>query len=358
MSDTQEDSEQNRQGWWRKFTKFCRESGFKPLVFLGAFIENFGVEATITLIFGALTGALIVYMSPCYNRLPFIPLRVVASSLPQDFNFLYSSFVTNGGVLVLSNPPVYKYVNKADQDFLESRLGQLTDVPRTNLQKYDIVSLGFTKTIEDAAFTHIIGSGEQYIGLGEAMGLKDLAIFFYNHNIKPITISQSRFNFPNENAILLGGWISNYQATKVITKNPAYFRCWSIPCRTHDGAVYINGKKKYQQVLRLNGASLELQEDYAVITKLMNPLNKSKTVIICAGINSQGTEAACRIISEEESLKKLKESIIGQYGRMPEWFQIVIKVSVVDGQPQDDWEVVDIEVIKKTPIVNTVGYKN
>lgn len=266
----------------------------------------------------------------------------------RTFKFLYEDFFKEGGTIILSNPPVYKYLNKGDREALESHLkSPLSEAKQEVFRKFGILAIGYKKAVGNAKFDYVIESKDQYTGIGEAKGLQQLTKFFFDHRIHLIRISQSRFGYPEENAIILGEWISNAISTESITKDKKYFQNWKIPYRTHDGAIYLHGKKEFPQFLNIKENCLDVEDDYAIITKAVNPFNSSKSIIICAGINSQGTEAACMVISKANSIRELMREIKKDLGSIPKWFQTVIKVKVIDGRPTEDWSFVDAKVIEK-----------
>lgn len=262
--------------------------------------------------------------------------------MPAEYGFLYSEFVKDGGTIILSNPPVYKYLNKAEQNALLAYFQKqsISEIPQQSLMVLNLLDIGYEKKVGDATFRHIIESRDEYTGIGEALGLVRIKEFFIKHRISPIKITQSNFGYPEENVILLGGWISQRYSQMFIDEIAKYLRYWNIPYRTYDGAIYIDGMKAYEPTRNSQITSFEIQEDYAIIAKIPNPLNLSKAVIICAGINSQGTEAASRAISEDKEIDRLKTEIEKQLGSIPEWFQVIIKVPVVDGRPLRDWKFV------------------
>ena len=70
-----------------------------------------------------------------------------------------------------------------------------------------------------------------------------------------------------------------------------------------------------------------------IITKVKHPQDNT-TLLIVAGINSQGTELAGNFVSRPKDMLTLFNSVRGRYSEIPRWFQIVLKIPVkVNGCP-------------------------
>ncbi len=270
-----------------------------------------------------------------------------------DNGFLYSEFFKSGGTIILSNPPVYKYLNKEEQNALVTHFHKqsISDIPQQSLMDLHLLDIGHEINVGDTTFRHVIESLDEYTGIGEALGLLSIKEFFIKHRINSIKVAQSNSGYPDENLILLGGWISHCYSQKFIDKIAAYMLCWNIPYRSYDGAIYKNGVKKYEPKWGAGRTPFDIKEDYAIITRTPSPFDLSKVVIICAGVNSQGTEAASRIISEDTQIERLKTKIKEQLGTIPTWFQVIIQVPVVDGRPSRDWKFITCTTVSRLPLL-------
>ena len=86
-----------------------------------------------------------------------------------------------------------------------------------------------------------------------------------------------------------------------------------------------------------------LNKDFALLTKVKNVWD-GKTIIIVAGVNSQGTQATADLISSTERrngeyrIERMRKYLGEEFdGEIPEWFQVVIEVPVKkSGMPGED----------------------
>lgn len=263
-------------------------------------------------------------------------------NMPSVVGFLYSSIKDSGCSIMLSNPPVYKFLNKGDKKEFERISGKQLD--KLSFKDYNIVNIGYEKVINKIdTFRYLMLSPNQYTGLGEAIGLQLISCFFKSNNIR-FNVTQSINDYPRINTILLGGWISHKKSEQTVSKIERLHREWNIRYCTFDGSIVLD-KKDTVYTQSFNGN--ELVRDYAIITKAPHPYDYSKIIIICSGINSQGTQMAAKIISNIDDLRKLKNLIENQIGTIPNWFQVIIEVTIKDEQPIDNWVLKTVEPITK-----------
>jgi hypothetical protein len=232
-------------------------------------------------------------------------------------------------LLLLSNPAVFRFVNKADpnvalENALELTPQQVrvtTGAPGFSAQQLPI----------DSQRPKLVLSPGMYTGMGEAIGLSRLATMFKEAN-KDILLRQSRLANPAEikyrNVILLGSIYVNEWSRKLpSTENFSYTTSATIANREPQNGEETEYKPGFDE------GTGELRTDYALITVKPN-VSGDHAVMTLAGIYSEGTEGAAEFITTRTHLAILSQALRRVGGdRPPKYYQALLRVGVVNGTP-------------------------
>ena len=226
-------------------------------------------------------------------------------------------------LLVLSNPPVYRFTNSKDPDALLRDSITLTPNQIKRIEEL----LGDKFMIRNSP-GQIILSKEQFTGMGEAIGLYCLTDLFRSVG-RGVLLKQSRTvsaeDLKNHNVILLGSvWVNEWSGKLPINEDFSY-----TPNATIENHNQQPGEEQ-EYSPRFDSAG-ELIEDYALITVKPNISGKN-TVMILAGIHSPGTQAAAEYAAIPEYLKNLNQRLL-QFSGPPKYYQALLKVAVDNGIP-------------------------
>ena len=286
----------------------------------------------------------------------------------SDMKFVYGNFFNRAGCVIVSNPPVYKYLTNEEQTI--EQYVNLDARTNENLSDLDVVRLVPRRREGEYLFNYLVKSKVQYTGTGEAFALKNIESLFRKVNPWPWTSNKLRVEHSlhfckannEEDIIILGGWISNafgsdrYCDPKVIA---AYKR--ALPFSVHDGSIYEKDHLAYSptytyvsSIDRSRGDALSLEKEYAIITKIRN-IHNGQSILILAGVNSQGTQVAGMITTSRPDALNLRAALsrITRKGEgVPKWFQAVIEIAVdpKNGLPSTKWKVVDAREILESAL--------
>ena len=226
-------------------------------------------------------------------------------------------------LLVLSNPPVYRFTNSKDPDALLRDSITLTPNQIKRIEEL----LGDKFMIRNSP-GQIILSKEQFTGMGEAIGLYCLTDLFRSVG-HGVLLKQSRTvsaeDLKNHNVILLGSvWVNEWSGKLPIKEDFSYTRNATI--ENHNPQV--GEEQEYSPRFDSTGG---LIEDYALITVKPNISGKN-TVMILAGIHSEGTQAAAEYAAIPEYLNNLNQHLL-QFSDPPKYYQALLRVAVDNGIP-------------------------
>lgn len=252
---------------------------------------------------------------------------------PQEMSEIYKSvwepFLTDSSptLLVLSNPPVYRFWNPVDPDYLSKRAINLTPAEARSLAE----TLGREQfVVKRNPVRRLVLSYDEYTGIGEAIGLHRMSALL-NRIGNSTIVKQSRTvsaeDLKNHNVILLGSvWVNEWSG--------------KIPIREdfiHGASATIVNENPQPGEQREYGARFDeesgtLIEDYALITVRPNISGRNK-VMVLAGTHSEGTEAAAEFVTKEVYLSNLNDRLRQLNGTAPEYYQVLLKVAVDNGIP-------------------------
>jgi hypothetical protein len=231
-------------------------------------------------------------------------------------------------LLVLSNPAVYRFVNKADPDALTQRAIKLNaEQSRSMLDAPE-----FKGQWAGGTDPRLLPSLGMYTGMGEAIGLSRLTDVFRSAN-REILLKQSRqvsaSDLKYRNVILLGSIYVNEWSRKLPT-NEVFAYTFSATIENRDPQAGEEREYKPQH----NEQTGELQIDYALITVKPN-VSGENAVMTLAGIYSEGTEAAAEFVTTKNHMAVLAQHLrqLGGQGTPPKYYQALLKVEVANGTP-------------------------
>lgn len=251
---------------------------------------------------------------------------------PGEFEAVWGPFLSDPEppLLVLSNPAVYRFVNKSDPEPLKQRA--LSLAPEQTRQLMEAPEFKGQYPQYAGQPPQLIPSLGMYTGMGEAIGLYRLTDLFRSAN-RDILLKQSRFvsasDLKYKNVIMLGSIYVNEWSRKL----PAGERFSYTYSATIENREPRPGE---EQVYRpqFDVQTGELREDYALVTVKPN-VSGEHAVMILAGIYSEGTEAAAEFVTTRNHLGLLAQRLreVGGGEGPPKYYQALLKVGVENGTP-------------------------
>jgi hypothetical protein len=230
-------------------------------------------------------------------------------------------------LLVLSNPPVYRFWNPADHKSLSNISINLTPAETAALEK----TLGRERfVLKHNPLSRLVLSYDEYTGVGEAVGLYRLTTLFKGLG-KGAMLKQSRTvsaeDLKNHNVILLGSvWVNEWSGKNLIKEDFG----------SGASATIINynplpGEER-EYGAKFDEETGRLIEDYGLITIKPN-ISEKNTIMVLAGTHSEGTEAAAEYLTSEDHLGRLNQQLLSLKRPSPRYFQVLLKVKVDNGIP-------------------------
>lgn len=228
-------------------------------------------------------------------------------------------------IQVLSNPPVYVPVNKADPDVLRKNSIELSKEHSKEL--FDLLEKTGRSEPEYLAAPKLYLSPVSHTGIGEAIGAHLITGLFRSRGLG-ITLKQSRNltgeDLKDRNLIMLGGRWSNAWAGKMPVKEEFYF---TSQISIANPKPQPGEEPEYRT--RFDERTGQILEDYALIT--VKPSAQSKNVIMALeGLRGVGTGAAAEMITNDIYLAEINRrlrSLAGSNG-LPHYYQILLKAEV------------------------------
>lgn len=231
-------------------------------------------------------------------------------------------------LLILSNPIVHRAATGADPDLATRGAITLTPEQATTLTS----ASGGRLPLKEAKRLQLIPAFNMYTGIGEAIGVYRLSSLLQVAG-EQTQLKQSRSIGPEDlrdyDIILLGSVYSNQ---------------WSKPLSIKENFVYTTRatienlapaqgeQSEYKAVF--DERSGNLLEDYALIT-VTPGVTGHRTVMVLAGIYSEGTEAAADFVTNASYLNELNQRLLQLKGQSapPKYYQALLKVRVENSFP-------------------------
>jgi hypothetical protein len=230
-------------------------------------------------------------------------------------------------LLVLSNPPVYRFVNQTDPDVLTRHAVTLPPEHTTALAE----ALGDKFIVKNNPAPRVMLCVDEYTGIGEAIGLHHVTSLFGSVG-KGVLLKQSRTvsaeDLKSHNVITLGSvWTNEWSGKLPI--NEDFVHTGSATIINHNPQA--GEEREYRPAFDATG---KLIEDYALITLKPNISDKN-TVMVLAGIHSEGTQAAAEFATTREYINALDQRLqqMGGQAGPPQYYQVLLKVAVDNGIP-------------------------
>jgi hypothetical protein len=228
-------------------------------------------------------------------------------------------------IQVLSNPPVYVPVNKADPDVLQKNSIELSK--ESSRELFELLEKTGRSEPEYLATPKLYLSPVSHTGIGEAIGAHLITGLFRSRGLG-ITLKQSRNltgeDLKDRNLIMLGGRWSNAWAGKMPVKEEFYF----TPKISIANPKPQSGEASEYRT-KFDERTGQILEDYALIT--VKPSAQSKNVIMALeGLHGVGTGAAAEMITSDTYLSEINRrlrSLAGSSG-LPLYYQILLKAEV------------------------------
>jgi hypothetical protein len=248
----------------------------------------------------------------------------------EDFKAVWSPFVDDPEepLLVLSNPTVYRFLNKADPDSLARRAFQMT--PEQTRALLDAPE--FKGQYAGGDSPRLIPSLGMYTGMGEAVGVYRVTDLMRSLN-KTILLRQSRHvsaaDLKYRNVILLGSiYVNEWSRRLPMVEN--FVNTFNATIENRDPLPGEEREYKPQ----FNEKTGEMSVDYALITVKPN-VSGENAVMTLGGIFSEGTEGAAEFVTTRNHLTLLGQRLrqLGGQNAPPKYYQALLKVEVENGTP-------------------------
>lgn len=230
-------------------------------------------------------------------------------------------------LLVLSNPPVYRFINQTDPDILTRRAVALPAENITALAE----ALGDKFIVKNNPTPRVMLCVDEFTGIGEAIGMYHVTSLFGSFG-KSVLLKQSRTvsaeDLKSHNVVTLGSvWTNEWSGKLPI--NEDFVHTGSATIINHNPQP--GEEREYRPTFDAAG---KLIEDYALITLKPNISDKN-TVMVLAGIHSEGTQAAAEFATTREYINALDQRLrqMGGQAGSPQYYQALLKVAVDNGIP-------------------------
>jgi hypothetical protein len=246
-----------------------------------------------------------------------------------EWGIIWKPFLTGDSptLLVLSNPPVYRFINQTDPEVLTRRAVTLPPEHTTALAE----ALGDKFIVKNNPTPRVMLCVDEYTGIGEAIGLHNVTSLFGSVG-KSVLLKQSRTvsaeDLKSHNVVTLGSvWTNEWSGKLPI--NEDFVHTGSATIINHNPQA--GEEREYRPAFDATG---KLIEDYALITLKPNISDKN-TVMVLAGIHSEGTQAAAEFATTREYINTLDQRLrqMGGQAGPPQYYQALLKVAVDNGIP-------------------------
>ena len=233
--------------------------------------------------------------------------------------FLESSSPT---LLVLGNPPVYRFVNAMDPPAAMARSIPLTPEQTNSLAD----ELGKTFITKNNPAPKLLLCPDEYTGIGEAIGLHRLTDVLRTSG-KNVVVKQSRTvsaeDLKDHNVILLGSiWVNEWSGKLPVREDFVYTARATIENNNLQPGEDPEYKPKF------DSSTGKLVEDYALITVKPNISGKN-TVMVLAGIHSEGTQAAAEYFTCKDCIDLLSNRLQqAESSGTAKYYQALLRVAV------------------------------
>jgi hypothetical protein len=231
-------------------------------------------------------------------------------------------------MLILSNPIVHRAATGADPDLATRGAINLTPEQATTFTN----ASGGRVPLKQGNRLQLIPAFNMYTGIGEAIGVYRLSSLLQAAGEQTL-LKQSRSIGPEDlrdyDIILLGSVYSNQWSKPLSIKENFVY----TPRATIGNLAPAQGEQsEYKAVFDERAGTL--LEDYALIT-VTPGVTGQRTVMVLAGIYSEGTEAAADFVTNSSYLNELNQRLRQLRGQSapPKYYQALLKVRVENSFP-------------------------
>jgi hypothetical protein len=231
-------------------------------------------------------------------------------------------------LLILSNPSVYRTATGADPDMSTRRSLALS---QDQAAMFTSASGGRVPSKPDHPL-QLIPAFNMYTGIGEAIGIYRLSSLLQAAGEQTL-LKQSRSIGPEDlrdyDIILLGSVYSN-QWSKPLSMKEIFV--YTTRATIENLAPAQGEQGEYKAAFDERTGSLI--EDYALIT-VTPGVTGQRTVMVLAGIYSEGTEAAADFVTNASYLNELNQRLrqLREQSAPPKYYQALLKVRVENSFP-------------------------
>jgi hypothetical protein len=287
-------------------------------------VDDEGRKWRLAWVIGALAAVIIISLTISLLR----KNRAPGLTAEQDiYSPVWGPFFTSQDptIQVLSNPPVFVPVNKADPDVLRKNSIELSK--QSSKELFDLLEKTGRSEPEYLATPKLYLSPVSHTGIGEAISAHLITGLFRSRGLG-ITLKQSRNltgeDLKDRNLIMLGGRWSNAWAGKMSVKEEFYF---TPQISIANPKPQPGEQSEYRTAF--DQRTGQILEDYALIT--VKPSAQRKNVIMALeGLRGVGTGAAAEMITNNIYLAEINRrlrSLAGPNG-LPHYYQILLKAEV------------------------------
>lgn len=231
-------------------------------------------------------------------------------------------------LLVLSNPPVYRFLNNSD-----AKVAAKNSLPVPAEQGETLArALEDKMVMKQGGTPSLVLSTSSYTGIGEAIGLYHLTGLFRSAD-KEVTLKQSRTvtaeDLKNRNVILLGSaWVNDWVEKLPVKEDFVY----TVNASIENTEPQPGEEREYRP--RYDEQTGAVREDYALITVKPGVTDEHRLMIL-AGLLSEGTQAAAEYVTRKEYLSDLNRRLqqMADKDGPPKYYQVLLKVSVDNNIP-------------------------
>jgi len=279
----------------------------------------------------ALSAAVIVLLIIVLGQRWNVESQALAVAKNRDSHgAVWEPFLKNSEptLLILSNPSVYRTATGADPDV--ATRSSLT-MSQEQAAMLNSASGGRLPSRPDHRL-QLIPAFNMYTGIGEAIGVYRLSSLLQAAGEQTL-LKQSRSIGPED--------LRDYDIVKL---GSVYSNQWSKPLSIKENFIYTT-RATIENLAPAQGEQEEykaafdersgtLIEDYALIT-VTPGVTGQRTVMVLAGIYSEGTEAAADFVTNASYLNELNQRLkeLGGKSGAPRYYQALLKVRVENSFP-------------------------
>lgn len=296
----------------------------QPATSSQTFYEKYGITISWPML--VIAALLMVIAALGYSNYQYLVGRGANQESPEIYSVFWGGLLENASptLIVLSNPAVFRFINAGDPKIIVDQ-----GIPLSPEETAEVTGrLRNKNLLRITPSSRLTLTSDIYTGLGEAMGLYNLAGVFRAIG-KNFLVKQSRTvsadDLKHHNVIILGTvWVNDWSGKLPLAENFEFTDQVTIRnLNPRDGE-----QREYKAVFR--DQTGEILEDYALITVGQN-ITGNEWFMLVGGLHSEGTAAAAEYLTNPYYLKNLNLGLESQ-GR-PRYFQALLKVGVENAIP-------------------------